>query len=228
MQATHLKLFVDGDRRQAALFSGDQEQSDWLRNCPADEVLSSGWHLLPKEELISLQEVEAKGFLREQPSSETTDPLRNWQLRSADLRVRLATQAAAEGNHALEAEHALAAAEMLAQFTDDPRLVALLLQAVEAQVKRWQTTSDPSVACSIAALFERLAHCQWPEEDPDGAANSLRNQRFWLGQALQRQAELSVQAETQGDLTSAAEASEAVVALQQQLAKLQVPMPASA
>ena len=226
MQATHLKLFVDGDSRQVALFSGDQEQSDWLRNCPADEVLSAGWHLLPKEELISLEDVKAKGFLRQQPSSESTDPLRNWQLRSADLRVRLATQAAAQGEHALEAEHALAAAEMLAQFTEDPRRVALLLQAVEAQVKLWQTAKAPAVAVSIAALFERLAHCQWPAEDPDGAAKSMRNQRFWLVQALQRQAELSVQAETQGDLSTAAMASEAVVALQQQLAELPVPMPA--
>ena len=113
MPATHVKLFVDGDQRQAALFAGPDEANDWLRNCPADEVLSGGWHLLPKEKLINLAEVEERGFLLS--SAEQTDPLRNWQLRSADLRVRLATQAARQGDHGLEAEHAEAAAQQLAQ-----------------------------------------------------------------------------------------------------------------
>ena len=220
MPTTHVKLFVDGEKRQAALFSGPDEANDWLRNCAADDVLSGGWHLLPKEALISLAEVEERGFLR--AAAEQTDPLRNWQLRSADLRVRLATQAADQGDQALEAEHAEAAAAQLTQFSNDVRIVALLLQAVEARLQLWQASQDPAQACAIAGLFATLATCQWPEADPDGQANSSRNQRFWLGQALQRQAELSVQAETQGDLCAAAAASEAVVAIQQQLADLPV------
>ena len=220
MPTTHLKLFVDSEQRQAALFSGPDEANDWLRNCRADEVLSGGWHLLPKEELISLVEVEERGFLR--ATAEQTDPLRNWQLRSADLRVRLAAQAAERNDHASEAENAEAAAGQLAQFSKDARIVALLLQAVEARLKLWQTSQDPAEACTIAGLFATLATCHWPEADPDGQTNSSRNQRFWLGQALQRQAELSVQAETQGDLCAAAAASEAVVAIQQQLADLPV------
>ena len=220
MPTTHLKLFVNGEQRQAALFSGPDEAHDWLRNCPADEVLSGGWHLLPKEELISLTELEERGFLRS--TAEQTDPLRNWQLRSADLRVRLATQAAEQNDHASEAEHAEAAAGQLAQFSNDVRIVALLLQAVEARLKLWQDSQNPAEACAIAGLFATLATCQWPESDPDGPADSSRNQRFWLGQALQRQAELSLQAETQGDLRAAAAASEGVVALQLQLAYLPV------
>lgn len=218
MTATHVKLFVASDQRQAALFAGADEVNDWLRNCPADEVLSSGWHLLPKEEMISLADVEERGFLR--AATEPTNPLRNWQLRSADLRVRLATQAAEQGDHALEADHAEAAAGQLAQFSNDVRIVALLLQAVEARLKLWQTSQDPTQACAIADLFAQLASYEWPESDPEGQVNSSRNQRFWLGQALQRQAELSVQAESQGDLYAAAEASEAVVTLQLQLANL--------
>ena len=212
MPTTHVKLFVDGEQRQAALFSGANEANDWLRNCPADEVLSGGWHLLPKEELISLVEVEERGFLR--ATAEQTDPLRNWQLRSADLRVRLATQAAEQNDHASEAEHAEAAAGQLAQFSNDVRIVALLLQAVEARLKLWQTSQDPAEACTIAGLFATLATCHWPEADPDGQTNSRRNQRYWIGRAMQRQAELSIQAETQGNLCAAAAASEAVVALQ--------------
>ena len=218
MPTTHLKLFVDGEQRQAALFSGADEANDWLRNCPADEVLSGGWHLLPKEELISLAEVEKRGFLR--AMAEQTDPLRNWQLRSADLRVRLASQAAEQSDHISEAEHAEAAAAQLAQFSNDVRIVALLLQAVEARLKLWQASQDPTQACAIAGLFATLTTCEWPEADPDGQANSGRNQRFWLSQALQRQSELSVQAETQGDLSAAAAASEAVVSLQLVLAEL--------
>lgn len=220
MESTYVKLFEEGDQRQAALFAGPDEANDWLRNCPADEVLLRGWHLLPKEQLISLAEVKERGFLR--AAAEQTDPLRNWQLRSADLRVRLATQAAVHSDHAREAEHAEAAAAQLAQFSNDVRIVALLLQAVEARLKLWQTSQDPAQACAIAGLFATLTTSQWPEADPDGQANSDRNQRFWLGQALQRQAELSVQAETQGDLRAAATASEAVVALQLQLADLPV------
>ncbi|MEB3184528.1 MAG: Nif11-like leader peptide family natural product precursor [Cyanobacteriota bacterium] len=60
---THVKLFMDGGLRQVALFSGPDEQTQWLRNCPAEELLSHGWHLLPKEELISIQDVEVQGFL---------------------------------------------------------------------------------------------------------------------------------------------------------------------
>lgn len=54
---------MDGGLRQVALFSGPDEQTQWLRNCPAEELLSHGWHLLPKEELISIQDVEIQGFL---------------------------------------------------------------------------------------------------------------------------------------------------------------------
>ena len=218
MRTTHLKLFVNGEGRQAALFSGPDESKDWQRNCAADEVLSGGWHLLPKEELISLEDVEERGFLRK--TAEQNDPLHNWQLRTADLHVRLANQASAQSEHALEAKHAEAAAEQLIQFSDDVRIVSLLLQAVEARLKLWQESQDPAQALSIAGLFATLATCQWHEVDPEGQSNSARNQRFWLGQALQRQAELSIQAETKGDLNTAAAASEAVVALQLKLASL--------
>lgn len=37
---------------------GDNEASDWLRNCVADEVLLEGWHLLHKDRLISLEEIK--------------------------------------------------------------------------------------------------------------------------------------------------------------------------
>ena len=225
MQATHLKLFIDGDERHAALFKGDNEASDWLYNCVADEVLQEGWHLLPKEELISLEEIQAKGFLQNAFLSntlhaESTDPLRNWQLRSADLRIRLASEAAVKHDYAVEAQHANAAADLLAQFCDDPRQVLLLLQAVEAYLRLWKSSEDPAVACSIAGLFDRLKGCRWPEDDPDGPENSARNQLFWLGKAAQCYAKQSVHAEAQGDLNAAAVASEAVVSVQQQLAAL--------
>jgi predicted ribosomally synthesized peptide with nif11-like leader len=60
---SHIKLFMDGGVRQVALFSGPDEHTQWVRNCPAEALLSHGWHLLPKEELITIQEVEVQGFL---------------------------------------------------------------------------------------------------------------------------------------------------------------------
>jgi hypothetical protein len=40
-EITHLKLFVEGDRRRAALFSGTDEAQHWVRNVEAESVLSS-------------------------------------------------------------------------------------------------------------------------------------------------------------------------------------------
>ena len=226
---THLKLFSDGGRRQVALFSGHDESSDWLRNAPAEAVLSGGWHLLPKEQLLSLEEVERQGFLKAgalaEPSSESSDPLRNWQLRTANLHSRLAEAAAAQADHATEASACAAVAATMANLNDPTRQAAWLLRAVQARLAQWHQSSDPAVATELAALFGQLAARAWPGE-PEAPAKGAANQRFWLGQALERYAELSLQAEGQGDLTTATSAAEAVVNLQQQLAALPAFTPA--
>jgi hypothetical protein len=74
-------------------------------------------------------------------------------------------------------------------------------------------------------LFGQLAERPWPGE-PDAPAKGAANQRFWLGQATERQAELSLQAEASGDLAAAASAAAAVVRLQLMLAALPALSPA--
>ena len=215
---THLKLFSDGGQRQVALFSGADESSDWQRNAPADDVLSGGWHLLPKEQLLTLADVEGQGFLKHgslEPSEpESSDPQRNWQLRCAQLHSRLADAAATAGDHAAEATACASVAALMQQLDDSNRQSAWLLRAVKARLAQWHQGSDPAVAAELAALFGLLAQHPWPGE-PDGPAKGAANQRFWLLQALERYAEVSLQAESRGDLASAAAAAEAVVALQQ-------------
>jgi len=60
---THLKLFMDGGIKQVALFKGDNQAEDWLRNSAATEVLIGNWLELPMEELIPLEQAAAKGFI---------------------------------------------------------------------------------------------------------------------------------------------------------------------
>ena len=223
---THLKLFSDGGRRQVALFSGPDESSDWLRNADADAILSGGWHLLAKEQLLTLDEVEVQGFLKPEAlgsqagtEPESSDPLRNWQLRCANLHNRRADAAAAAGAPAGEAEAAEAVAAVLASIDDDERRGAWLLRAVQARLAQWQQANNAEVAVQLAGLFGQLAERPWPGE-PDAPSKGAANQRFWLTQALERYAERSLQFEAQGDLTAAAAAAETVVALQQQLAAL--------
>jgi len=223
---THLKLFSDGGQRQVALFSGANEASDWQRNAAAEEVLSGGWHLLAKEQLLTVAEVEAQGFLLPgvvaeagDAGAESSDPLRNWQLRCANLHNRLADAAAAAGDHAAEAAAAEAVALVLAGLDDDARRGAWLLRAVQARLAQWEQGSSAEVAVQLAALFGELASRPWPGE-PEAPSKGAANQRFWIGQALERYAERSLQAEAQGDLAAAAAAAQQVVALQQQLAAL--------
>lgn len=214
---THLKLFSDGGLRQVALFDGANESSDWQRNAPADEVLSGGWHLLPKEQLLSLAEVQAQGFLKDDAEGatapESSDPQRNWRLRCASLHSRLADAAAAQGDHGAEASACTAVAAVMRQLDDPTRQGAWLLRAVQARLSQWQRDQEPAVAEQLADLFGQLAQRPWPNE-PDAPSKGAANQRFWLGQALERYAELSLQAEANGDLAAAASSAEAVVRLQ--------------
>jgi hypothetical protein len=226
---THLKLFSDGGSRQVALFSGADQATDWQRNCDADAVLSGGWHLLPKEELLSLDAVELQGFLRPEAlapeQAEAADPLLSWQLRTANLYNRLADAAAAAGDHSAEARACEAVAGVMDDLNDPTRQGAWLLRAVQARLAQWHQVNDPAAAVALAELFGQLAQRPWPGE-PEAPAKGGANQRFWLGQALERQAELSLQAEANGDLHGAASAAGAVVLLQQQLAALPALSPA--
>jgi predicted ribosomally synthesized peptide with nif11-like leader len=100
---SHIKLFMDGGVRQVALFSGPDESTQWLRNCPAEDLLSHGWHLLPKEELITIQEVEIQGFLNpgalaeqdSQPEADSDEQLKAFLAKvSADTALQAQLQGA--------------------------------------------------------------------------------------------------------------------------------------
>lgn len=219
---THLKLFMDGGVKQVALFKGDNQAQDWQRNCAASEVLIGNWLELPMEELIAVEQVAAKGFIGNTLLNENTADMQlNWQKHCANLHSRIADAAKQEGNYEMEAEACTAVAELMVELDDRVRQGAWLLRAVEARLNQWQEGGDgqANVACELADLFAEFANGEWPGED-DAAAKGAANQRFWLGQAMEKQSQLAIAAEARGDLIAAVNAAEAVIELQNELKSL--------
>ena len=219
---THLKLFMDGGIKQVALFKGDNQAEDWQRNCAATEVLIGNWLELPMEELIPLEQAAARGFIGNTLLNENAADLQlNWQKHCANLHSRIADAAKQDANYEMEAEACTAVAELMVELDDRVRQGAWLLRAVEARLNQWQQGGDGQaiVACELADLFAEFANGEWPGED-DAAAKGAANQRFWLGQAMEKQSQLAIAAEERGDLIAAVSAAEAVIELQNELKSL--------
>ena len=214
---THLKLFVDQGERQVALFSGDDQQQDWLRNEAAETVLNNGWELLPQETLMSLAEISAKGLL--QHAFLATDALGQagmieaWTMRKARMASRLADAAATAGDRAAEAEHSQRVVDcmedMLASCTEGQRQQeisqqrsAYLLRAVNCRLALWNTMKSPEQAEALALLFAALANQRWPNGSID-VAMADANKLFWRNQALRAWGAASKAAEEQGDIDQA-------------------------
>jgi len=227
-EITHLKLFVEGDRRQAALFSGTDEAEHWIRNVEAESVLSSGWHLLPKETLIAIAEVRERGFWRQ---GVQLNP-RAWRLRLINLQQRLADQAREAADHRQDADQSLRAADHLQQLAedlagDDPRTAAELAQQAigwrlrgsEALVALWQqhehetSSRAMGIALELVSLFDALSHTETTVLGHEGQAHAERNARFWWQQALTKAAQVSDERERAGDLLQAAIAAQTVLDL---------------
>jgi len=214
---THLKLFVDQGERQVALFSGDDQQQDWLRNEAAETVLTNGWELLPQETLMSLAEVSAKGLLQRaflaSDALSQAGVIEAWTMRKARMASRLADAATTTGDRATEAQHSQRVVdcleEMLASCTDDQRQQeisqqrsAYLLRAVDCRLALWNNMKDPAQAEALALLFAALADRRWPNASID-VATADSNKVFWRNQALRAWGDASKTAEEQGAIDQA-------------------------
>lgn len=214
---THLKLFVDQGERQVALFSGDDQQQDWLRNEAAETVLDNGWELLPQETLMSLAEVSAKGLLQRaflnSDALNQADLIEAWTMRKARMASRLADAAATAGDRAAEADHSQRVVdcmeEMLASCTNEHRQQeisqqrsAYLLRAVDCRLALWNTMKSPEQAEALALLFAALADRRWPNGSID-VTTADANKVFWRNQALRAWGDASKAAEEQGAIDQA-------------------------
>ena len=214
---THLKLFVDQGERQVALFSGDDQQQDWLRNEAAETVLTNGWELLPQETLMSLAEVSDKGLLQRaflaSDALSQAGVIEAWMTRKARMASRLADAATTTGDRATEAQHSQRVVdcleEMLASCTDDQRQQeisqqrsAYLLRAVDCHLALWNNMKDPAQAEALALLFAALADQRWPNGRID-VATADSNKVFWRNQALHAWGDASKTAEEQGAIDRA-------------------------
>jgi hypothetical protein len=226
-EITHLKLFVEGDRRRAALFSGTDEAQHWVRNVEAESVLSSGWHLLPKETLIAISDVQERGFWRQ---GVQLNP-RAWRMRLINLQQRLADQAGASGDHRQDADQSLRAADQLQHLADDlaaddPNAAAELAQQAigwrlrgsEALVALWQQHERDAqrampIALELVALFDLLGPSVSTGLGQEAQAHAERNARFWWQQAVTKAAQCSDEREQAGDLLQAAAAAQTVLDL---------------
>ena len=214
---THLKLFVDQGERQVALFRGENQQQDWLRNASAEAVLNNGWELLPQETLMSVAEVRAKGLL--QPGFVASDALSQaavieaWTMRKASLANRLADAANAAGDRAAEASHSQRVVDcmedLLASCTDGQRhkeisqqRSAYLLRAVDCHLALWNDMQSPEHAEALAHLFAALADQRFAHHSID-TTTADSNKVFWRNQALRAWGDASKAAEEQGAIDQA-------------------------
>lgn len=226
---THLKLFMDQGERQVALFSGPDEVQHWLRNVSAEEVLQSGWHLLPRESLITVEDVESQGFLRsgvlmpEDPSQ--TDVISAWAMRAAGLASRQAEQEANAGHRSAEAslcERVVRSLELAMEHTSEgerrqdmaDRRSAWLLRGVNGRLEAWNQQHDAAEAEALAQLFAALSDERWHDGKSDLSA-ARGNQQYWRAQALSAWAQASQAAEERGELEQAERCSQRVLAMLQ-------------
>ena len=226
---THLKLFVDQGERQVALFRGENQQQDWLRNASAEAVLNNGWELLPQETLMSVAEVRAKGLL--QPGFVASDALSQaavieaWTMRKASLANRLADAANAAGDRGAEASHSQRVVDcmedLLASCTDGQRhkeisqqRSAYLLRAVDCHLALWNDMKSPEQAEALAHLFAALADRRWINASVD-TTTADSNKVFWRNQALRAWGDASKAAEEQGAIDQAERCSSKVLRLLQ-------------
>ncbi|MEB3235127.1 MAG: hypothetical protein VKM98_06850 [Cyanobacteriota bacterium] len=225
---THLKLFLDQTTRQVALFNGPDEAQQWLRNVPAEAVLSAGWHLLPKETLITVEEVESQGFLLPGALAPSDGPDPDnlalaWAMRAAGLAAQQAEQASAAHDAAAEASGCQRVAHFLDQAATHTaeraqleeiahKRAAWLVRGVNALLAAWNDSPSPEHAEALAQLFAALAEDRWNLGLPD-LEQARQNHRFWSRRAAAAWADASQQAEQTGDLARAESGAAAVVRL---------------
>ena len=227
---THLKIFLQENAPQVALFTGPDEQRDWQSNISATSVLQGPWTELPHETLVSVDELKSRGLLL---STATTTPealtLRSaWALRAAGLAARQADQAATGQQPDLEAECCTRVVRCLEQAygaSDDQnqrleiqnKRTAWLLRAVEATLNAWNNQPEPQLAEALALLFADLAAAGWGEE-PAAEEQARRNHQFWSRQAAAAWSDASQTAEQHGDLERAEATAQAVLRVLSSLA----------
>ena len=226
---THLKLFVDQGERQVALFRGEDQQQDWLRNASAEAVLNNGWELLPQETLMSLAEVSAKGLLQRaflaSDALSQAGVIEAWMMRKARMASHLADAATKTGDRATEAQHSQRVVdcmeEMLASCTNGQRQQEIiqqrstyLLRAVNCHLALWNDMKSPKQAEALAYLFAALANRLWANGSVD-TTTADANKVFWRNQALRAWGDASKTAEDQGEIDQAELCSSKVLQLLQ-------------
>jgi hypothetical protein len=226
-RVTHLKLFVEQDKRQVALYSGPDESRDWLRNELAEVVLQSGWHLLPKESLMTLASVHEQGLLTAafEPGSASPAPSMTWAwaMRAAALAAQQADRAATANDPVSEASSCSRVVQFLEQAAGCPidphehdaitqKRAAWLVRAVNARLSAWTAEARPEHAEALAQLFAALADGSW-DADASDRDKAHKNHLFWRRRAAAAWSELSQQAEQNGDLAQAEASAAAVLRL---------------
>jgi hypothetical protein len=227
---THLKVFLQEDGPNVALFTGPDENSDWSRNVSAKSVLRGLWSELPLETLVSVDELKARGLLlAEEPPAEEASSLRSaWALRAAGLAARQAVCAADAQHPDLESEcctrvvrcleQAQSAADDGQQKTEiQQKRTAWLFRAVEATLNAWNKHQDPQLAERLALLFADLATAALDDE-PTAREQAHQNHRFWSRQAAAAWSGASLEAEQKGDLERAEAHAQAVLRVLNNLA----------
>jgi len=227
LSTTHLKLFVLDGEQQVALFSGPDEHQDWQRNVPAEQVIATSWHLLPKETLLELGELTLQGVIAaDAPLTNQYSSIRvAWNIRAASFASQLADAAAGQGNRSIEAD----CCERVAQFLRGAAEITppgerqqqiidqretWLRRAVEARLSAWNAGRDPREAEGIARLFAELTLFRdMADEANQDRAHAAHNHQFWIQQAVSAWINDCDQSESRGNLAQAEEAAAAVLRL---------------
>lgn len=221
---THLKLFLDQDDRQVALFSGPSEAEHWQRNMPATAVIKDGWDVLPKEVVISIGSVRQQGFLADgflDPGFNHDAIAMAWSLRAARMAATQSEQASAAGEASADGDSCMRVVKFIEQaaaYTDDSdrladfarQRVAWLVRGVNAHLNAWEKDSIPEHAEAVAKIFAALAQDDWPCES-DLREKARHNQFFWGRRAVDAWGGLSSLAEKAGDFARAEAAAVAVL-----------------
>jgi hypothetical protein len=227
---THLKVFLQEDGPNVALFTGPDENNDWSKNVCATSVLQGLWTELPLETLMSVDEVKGRGLLlAEEPPAEEASSLRSaWALRAAGLAARQADCAADAQHPAMEAECCTRVVRCLEQAQSasndglqktelHQKRTAWLLRAVEATLNAWNKHQDPQQAERLALLFADLATAALDDE-PTAREQAHQNHRFWSRQAAAAWSGASLEAEQKSDLEQAEAHAQAVLRVLSSLA----------